>query len=172
DNDSLDIKTLINQTGYYRISITSTTGDSLTTHSYGLADIKDKDGNLHDAVEIVTSTNSAQPGETVDLNFYTPKINKGGKIKIVFPDGTSHSYKLDEKKTVKLKVEEKHRGGFFVHTFGYLANRFYSKSTFIDVPWKDKELKIERSEEHTSELQSRENIVCRLLLEKKNTSFN
>src|SRR5690606_41057836 len=28
----------------------------------------------------------------------------------------------------------------------------------------------ERSEEHTSELQSRENLVCRLLLEKKNTS--
>src|SRR5690606_41070965 len=27
-----------------------------------------------------------------------------------------------------------------------------------------------RSEEHTSELQSRENIVCRLLLEKKNTA--
>src|SRR6266511_6184650 len=29
------------------------------------------------------------------------------------------------------------------------------------------ELEIERSEEHTSELQSRENLVCRLLLEKK-----
>src|SRR5690606_29291649 len=28
--------------------------------------------------------------------------------------------------------------------------------------------KIPRSEEHTSELQSRENLVCRLLLEKKN----
>src|SRR5690606_3887178 len=28
--------------------------------------------------------------------------------------------------------------------------------------------KLERSEEHTSELQSRENLVCRLLLEKKN----
>src|SRR5690606_41628747 len=28
----------------------------------------------------------------------------------------------------------------------------------------------ERSEEHTSELQSRENLVCRLLLEKKNRS--
>src|SRR5690606_39770469 len=27
---------------------------------------------------------------------------------------------------------------------------------------------VDRSEEHTSELQSRENIVCRLLLEKKN----
>src|SRR5690606_41792552 len=29
-----------------------------------------------------------------------------------------------------------------------------------------------RSEEHTSELQSRENLVCRLLLEKKNNSRN
>src|SRR5690606_41977146 len=29
-----------------------------------------------------------------------------------------------------------------------------------------------RSEEHTSELQSRENLVCRLLLEKKNTHKN
>src|SRR5690606_39946472 len=32
---------------------------------------------------------------------------------------------------------------------------------------KTKSLKLERSEEHTSELQSRENLVCRLLLEKK-----
>src|SRR2546428_3194456 len=30
----------------------------------------------------------------------------------------------------------------------------------------------ERSEEHTSELQSRSDLVCRLLLEKKKTSFN
>src|SRR5690606_41836636 len=29
-----------------------------------------------------------------------------------------------------------------------------------------------RSEEHTSELQSRENLVCRLLLEKKNTQHS
>src|SRR5690606_40150966 len=31
---------------------------------------------------------------------------------------------------------------------------------------------IRRSEEHTSELQSRENLVCRLLLEKKNKKKN
>src|SRR5690606_40823705 len=31
-------------------------------------------------------------------------------------------------------------------------------------------LSVARSEEHTSELQSRENLVCRLLLEKKNTA--
>src|SRR5690606_15568752 len=31
---------------------------------------------------------------------------------------------------------------------------------------------LDRSEEHTSELQSRENLVCRLLLEKKKTTWN
>src|SRR3712207_7518438 len=33
------------------------------------------------------------------------------------------------------------------------------------------ELRIERSEEHTSELQSRQYLVCRLLLEKKISTF-
>src|SRR5690606_41792973 len=36
-----------------------------------------------------------------------------------------------------------------------------------DQAWRDG-----RSEEHTSELQSRENLVCRLLLEKKNKKTN
>src|SRR5690606_40136418 len=34
------------------------------------------------------------------------------------------------------------------------------------------DIDIERSEEHTSELQSRENLVCRLLLEKKKIALN
>src|SRR5436309_7694194 len=33
--------------------------------------------------------------------------------------------------------------------------------------WSGEAEKVRRSEEHTSELQSRENLVCRLLLEKK-----
>src|SRR5690606_27925203 len=36
----------------------------------------------------------------------------------------------------------------------------------------DRDLVIVRSEEHTSELQSRENLVCRLLLEKKKNKHN
>src|SRR5260370_29566635 len=42
----------------------------------------------------------------------------------------------------------------------------YSIFAFIGVPF----AKMLRSEEHTSELQSHLNLVCRLLLEKKNTS--
>src|SRR2546430_9908415 len=33
-------------------------------------------------------------------------------------------------------------------------------------------LELERSEEHTSELQSQSNLVCRLLLEKKKTKYS
>src|SRR5690606_41480200 len=38
----------------------------------------------------------------------------------------------------------------------------------VEIEVADKEESVSRSEEHTSELQSREKLVCRLLLEKKN----
>src|SRR5690606_41785957 len=50
-------------------------------------------------------------------------------------------------------------GGFWIGTFRGLD--YLNPET--------KEFKSFRSEEHTSELQSRENLVCRLLLEKKKT---
>src|SRR3712207_8723510 len=41
-----------------------------------------------------------------------------------------------------------------------------------DRPGEDRDLEVLRSEEHTSELQSRQYLVCRLLLEKKKTKNN
>src|SRR5690606_41885746 len=46
------------------------------------------------------------------------------------------------------------------YTF-YLDEKYFLNNEYIDIK------QIRRSEEHTSELQSRENLVCRLLLEKK-----
>src|SRR5699024_11995908 len=40
---------------------------------------------------------------------------------------------------------------------------------WYSLPYWSQELGMDRSEEHTSELQSRFDLVCRLLLEKKNT---
>src|SRR3712207_7029856 len=40
----------------------------------------------------------------------------------------------------------------------------------VGVLAEDEAVRLERSEEHTSELQSRQYLVCRLLLEKKTTS--
>src|SRR3712207_8427171 len=47
----------------------------------------------------------------------------------------------------------------------------YSASMDLKVPGPDGALVTPRSEEHTSELQSRQYLVCRLLLEKKNNKF-
>src|SRR5690606_40966731 len=45
---------------------------------------------------------------------------------------------------------------------------FFDKEEALQAGFQDV-LVLHRSEEHTSELQSRENLVCRLLLEKKNS---
>src|SRR5207237_1518320 len=42
----------------------------------------------------------------------------------------------------------------------------------VDLQETENEVIVSRSEEHTSELQSHLNLVCRLLLEKKNTTGN
>src|SRR2546427_11519343 len=62
-----------------------------------------------------------------------------------------------------------------------LEQRIASLEAYVNngdptAPLKDKDGKIPdglvRSEEHTSELQSQSNLVCRLLLEKKKTKIN
>src|SRR5690606_41584436 len=45
-----------------------------------------------------------------------------------------------------------------------------ARAAYRRIPSKSIEISRPRSEEHTSELQSREKLVCRLLLEKKNES--
>src|SRR3712207_8647597 len=53
----------------------------------------------------------------------------------------------------------------YIESDGALARRF--QAVPVDEPSVDETVEI-RSEEHTSELQSRQYLVCRLLLEKKN----
>src|SRR5690606_42158479 len=50
-------------------------------------------------------------------------------------------------------------------------NRTATGRAFLPTPASRRGLPASRSEEHTSELQSRENLVCRLLLEKKKTAI-
>src|SRR5699024_12001033 len=63
----------------------------------------------------------------------------------------------------------------FLHPNGVLQERVYTPLYFLNeygFAWIEKlnqlEVPYSRSEEHTSELQSRFDLVCRLLLEKKN----
>src|SRR2546430_16135790 len=48
-----------------------------------------------------------------------------------------------------------------------VPNQNLITSPFINWSYSDQRVRLKRSEEHTSELQSQSNLVCRLLLEKK-----
>src|SRR2546422_7370722 len=61
------------------------------------------------------------------------------------------------------------RGGSSVTPIGSPSGRSMSYSTASPVGRRAAKRKRSRSEEHTSELQSRLHLVCRLLLEKKKT---
>src|SRR5690606_34069598 len=54
------------------------------------------------------------------------------------------------------------------NAFGRQVDSFETDLEFAGIPVHAVFIRAPRSEEHTSELQSRENLVCRLLLEKKN----
>src|SRR3712207_7711515 len=51
------------------------------------------------------------------------------------------------------------------------SNGFGKLITAINVAYDEEETRNARSEEHTSELQSRQYLVCRLLLEKKTNTY-
>src|SRR5438270_2659377 len=54
--------------------------------------------------------------------------------------------------------------------FMQVTGRKSAPSLTEPCPCPERERRVERSEEHTSELQSQSNLVCRLLLEKKKKS--
>src|SRR2546422_6195159 len=62
------------------------------------------------------------------------------------------------------------RSAAFIERFPYLSWPSFNREFFIDGTGGRKVATFLRSEEHTSELQSRLHLVCRLLLEKKKTN--
>src|SRR5688572_32253816 len=72
----------------------------------------------------------------------------------IFPYTTLfRSYAVQERRLLHLRARRRDRQGGLAHVHGRAA-------------WRAR-----RSEEHTSELQSQSNVVCRLLLEKKKVAL-
>src|SRR5690606_40788214 len=55
----------------------------------------------------------------------------------------------------------------YIETADYVR-KHADHTLWVRADWPDELMRLRRSEEHTSELQSREKLVCRLLLEKTN----
>src|SRR5699024_12054180 len=96
------------------------------------------------------STNIAVGTETPDFSSDTT-IHAGPEIRLLLAGTMSAS---DALASGAVEVEGP------PHSLATFCRAFH-------VPLEDSELVIDRSEEHTSELQSRFDLVCRLLLEKK-----
>src|SRR5690606_41124465 len=75
-----------------------------------------------------------------------------------------HNLRIPALNLLTQLLPDGHRAG--VWTFGQQVNHLIPHGN-VDTNWRAL-ARSKRSEEHTSELQSRENLVCRLLLEKKN----
>src|SRR5690606_40081236 len=112
----------------------------------GTVDIMQKIAKAHpDLAKIESIGKSFQGKEIYVLTISDYKTGDPAKKPAMYIDGNIHSNEIQGTE-------------FSLYAAWYLTEMF-SELDFI------KEL---RSEEHTSELQSRENLVCRLLLEKQN----
>src|SRR5690606_1792471 len=89
-------------------------------------------------------------GSCVGIALYDASTRIGGLAHIMLPDSSQFQNKTNPAKYADLAIPA---------MLEEMLKRGAKKSAIT--------AKIARSEEHTSELQSRENVVCRLLLEKK-----
>src|SRR5690625_4477892 len=152
-----------------------------------LSEVKIVDSELNQTIIRI----SKETGECLNEERITRKyVEPGTGVKVTFQvktirDRVSGSYKYSTylviKCTSKLLKERYFEGITHLTVYDYwqalqsLAVAEFSFQTFMQASMTDVDIKkdfrlepTERSEEHTSELQSRGHIVCRLLLEKKN----
>src|SRR5690606_41859393 len=105
------------------------------------------------------------PDSPVDFCLHTTATTESFTLSLHDALPISVLSKLDASSVLTPELRDRWMGeGYFLRALCY----FYLVNVFGEVPLLETpDFRISRSEEHTSELQSRENLVCRLLLEKK-----
>src|SRR5699024_11714601 len=116
-----------------------------------------ENGEYHQAKEVVEQVNKELKRVQVELEEY-PELYK--KCKFDLPKELNELTK---------GIREMKSSGYPVEHLGFEEKiKTYQKDLLTSVRTMEKRDLESRSEEHTSELQSRFDLVCRLLLEKKN----
>src|SRR5207253_7753969 len=116
----------------------------------------------------------------LSYGWQTTPQERDGKQALMVDAGNGNKV-LTAKDYLDAKAAAAAAGNFYDPTIGYMPIRTSGRSNVFNVDYGDFAPRFSiawnpsygsgflRSEEHTSELQSRGHLVCRLLLEKKNT---
>jgi uncharacterized protein YfaS (alpha-2-macroglobulin family) len=88
---------------------------------------------------------TVEPDSTVQIDFGTSNPNAYVLVQIEFKGTLLLNEWIQPKgrKSIPIKVEEKHRGGLHFQLISIQENRVYSESATVSVPWTNKELNIE-----------------------------
>ena len=116
-----------------------------------LIDERSKQLNFPQYIWTNQSDKPAEPGEKVTLTlgsgadslFVIHEVNKS--MSNIFDKSANYDFTSvnNEKKNFDFRIDETDRGGFGVNWMFVKHNRFYSANEIIQVPWTNKDLKIE-----------------------------
>src|SRR5690606_40469084 len=112
----------------------------------------------------------SEPAQLASVATARPEVTHQGYRPVITPNGRTLPYRMNqgvkEFHLIAEEVEHEFAPGMTIKAWGY--NGSTPGPTLEAVEGDRVRIYVtNRSEEHTSELQSRENLVCRLLLEKK-----
>ncbi|GAA5225054.1 alpha-2-macroglobulin family protein [Membranihabitans marinus] len=144
---SLDlmIDAMIKNPGYYKIEVVQDDGKSVDQKYLFGYDDEDFD-LMHSPFVVDINKDQYQPGDEVELRFYTHKKLKQLLLVYVRPSGEEKIISLKGNQTYKIKLRASDLGGIPIKVIGQLYNRTKIESYFIDIPWREKSLKIIRND--------------------------
>jgi uncharacterized protein YfaS (alpha-2-macroglobulin family) len=93
-------------------------------------------------LHVVQQNAIAQPGDISSISYSVPYPQAYILYHAEHHQESAQWIPMQGFKQIEYRIDETDRGGFYVHAFYVKHNRVYQQTTFIQVPWSNKELTI------------------------------
>ena len=147
---SLDMSSFISSPGHYKIEWTwkNKEGKTLQITQYCMVYDPDKKLPGHDALQVSFEERDYQPGEKISFITATGLDAPPQVIQLVerrLSPLSMRSFSLSDPYDTSIAIDEKDRGGLYVHHLALFNNRFYEHQHLVRVPWSNKALNVKLS---------------------------
>lgn len=144
---SLDMSSFIASPGHYKIewSWKNKAGKTLEITQYCMVYDLDKKLPGQEVLQVWYDDRNYQPAEGASFVNTTGLDNPPTVIQLVerrLSPLSVRAYNFSETKQAALAIEEKDRGGLYVHHLTVFNNRFYEHQNLVRVPWSNKALNV------------------------------